>query len=196
MISSDLFDALTPFVSVLEQLGVEYHIGGSVASSAYGVARTTLDVDLVAKIRIEQVAPLVEALEESYYIDLYAVEDAIRRHSSFNVIHLPTMIKLDVFIPKGNAFDRLAFERAQERTFGAEVQTRSFLLASSEDVILRKLEWYDAGGRASERQWNDVLGVLKVQGSLLDLNYMGKWAINLGLSDLLNQALEEAGLAN
>src|SRR3954470_15453589 len=96
----DILAATTPIVEVLEQLTVSYYIGGSVGSSVHGLPRLTIDVDLVADLRIEHVRPLVKLLEESYYIDADAVRDAIRRKSSFNAIHLDTMLKVDVFIPK------------------------------------------------------------------------------------------------
>jgi hypothetical protein len=128
------------------------------------------------------------------------VASAIQHHSSFNLIHMPTMMKVDVFIPKGQAYDRLVFERAQEKAFdevsGAKASpARLFLLASPEDVILRKLQWFQMGGGISERQWNDVLGVLKVQSAVLDYEYMRNWASQLGLSDLLERAIKEAGLS-
>jgi len=187
MIEQDIIAALGPVVEVLEQLGIAYHVGGSVASSAHGIARTTLGVDLVADLQLEHVQPFVEALRTAYYVDAAMVEDAIRRQASFNLIHLPTMIKVDVFIPKGQAFDRAAFRRARQETLAEEDanNARPFYVASPEDVILRKLEWYKAGGGVSERQWQDVLGVLKVQAEALDHAYLKRWAKRLGLDELL-----------
>ena len=98
--------AITPLVEAFEQLGVSYHIGGSVASSVYGILRATLDADLVANLHLEQARPLVKWLEAEYYIDEDMVRDAIKRRSSFNVIHLDTMLKVDVFVPKSRLFDQ------------------------------------------------------------------------------------------
>lgn len=193
MTSTDILDALTPVVEALEHLGVQYHIGGSIASSYYGAGRSTLDVDLVADLTSRHVLAFVAHLSGDYYADAAMVTDAIQRRSSFNVIHLATMMKIDVFILKEGTFDRIAFSRVQEDTLSSEPGAKLFTLASPEDVVLRKLEWYKAGGEVSERQWNDVLGVLKVQGAVLDLDYMGHWAGELGVEELLERAWQEAG---
>ncbi len=184
--------AISPIVEALEQLGVSYHIGGSVASSVYGILRATIDADLVANLQLEQVRPLVKRLEAEYYIDEDMVRDAIKRRSSFNVIHLDTMLKVDVFIPKSRLFDQEELRRVQQEVLLEG--TRPFNVASPEGTILNKLEWYRMGGEVSDRQWNDILGVLKVQGTHLDMNYLQKWAANLNVTDLLERALVDAGL--
>jgi hypothetical protein len=186
--------ALKPVVQVLQSLGVAYHVGGSVASSIYGVARSTLDVDVVADLDLEHVEPLVEELQAAFYVDGAMIEDAIRRRSWFNVVHLPTMTQVDVYIPGEGPFDRLGLERAREDTLVDEAGADLYFVASPEDVVLRKLEWYRAGGEVSERQWGDVVGVLKVMGDGLDWLYLREWAGRLGVSDLLKRAMGEAGI--
>jgi hypothetical protein len=194
MDAADVLDAMTPVVEALERLGVAYRISGSLASSAYGVARSTADVDLVADLRAEQVPQLAQALQGAYYLDEPAALDAIRRRSSFNLIHLGTMLKVDVFLPQGRPFDAEAARRTRQERIGEAPDARSFALTSPEDTILTKLERYRAGGETSERQWLDVQGVLKVQGPALDLAYLRRWAAALGIADLLDRALLDAGL--
>ena len=188
----DILITLEPLVEALEELGVPYHIGGSVASSLYGLPRLTIDVDIIADLRLEQVRPLVLRLQTDYYIDEDMIRDAIRRRSSFNVIHLDTMLKVDVYIPKSRSFDQEELRRVQQEVLleGA----RPFNVASPEGTILNKLEWYRMGGEVSDRQWNDILGVLKVQGTHLDMAYLQRWAANLKVTDLLERALVDAGL--
>jgi len=183
--------AISPIIEALEQLGVSYHIGGSVASSVYGILRATIDADLVADLRVEHVRPLVMQLKTDYYIDEDMIRDAIKRRSSFNVIHLDTMLKVDVFIPKSRLFDQEELRRSQQEVLLEG--TRPFSVASPEGTILNKLEWYRMGGEVSDRQWNDILGVLKVQGTDLDMIYLQKWAANLNVTDLLERALIDAG---
>ncbi len=191
----ELLDVMAPIVAVFEQLGILYHIGGSVASSVYGIPRATLDIDLVADIRPEQVRPFVKLLETSYDVDEDAVREPLRYQSSFNLLHLDTMIKVDVFIPKASAFDRQVFLRKRQDTLDPTDQARLFYLASAEDMVLKKLLWYKAGGMVSDQQWKDVLGILKVQATALDLPYLNQWAGQLVIGDLLARALVEAGLA-
>ncbi len=197
----DMLLALGPVVAELERLGVAYFIGGSLASSTYGVARATLDADLVAELGATQVGALVAALQATYYLDEPAIREAVRRRASFNLIHLATMIKVDVFITKGRPFDIEALQRRRQESLddtveaapGAADAPRRYAIASPEDVILAKLEWYRLGGETSERQWGDILGVLKVQGDALDVAYLRQWADTLTVADLLQRALVEAG---
>jgi len=188
-----IFDAITPIVEALEHLGVNYHIGGSVASSIYGIIRATIDADLVANLELKHVRPLVKLLEADYYIDEDSVRDAVKRRGSFNAIYLDTMLKVDVFIPKSRLFDQEELRRIQLQPLIEGY--RPFYVASPEGTILNKLEWYRMGGEVSDRQWNDILGVLKVQGTNLDMAYLQRWAVALKVSDLLERALVDAGLA-
>jgi hypothetical protein len=194
MKNPDIVAAAEPVVKAFEKLEVPYFIGGSVASSAYGVARATLDVDIVSDLKPEHVHPLVEMLESDYYIDEKMILDAIHRSSSFNLMHLETMLKVDVFVVKDRPYYREAFKRKRKDSLDEEQGAAEFYLASSEDIILSKLEWFRMGGNVSERQRDDVLGVLKVQGDSLDVKYLRYWAAELGIADLLEQAFRDAGI--
>jgi len=188
MIVPDLWQALHPVVAAFRELGVDYFIGGSVASSAYGIARSTLDIDVVADLRESQVDPLVERLQNGYYIDAGMIRRALAAHASFNVIHLATMMKVDVFILKQTAYDQTAFRRRRADSL-VEEASAVLSFAAPEDVVLHKLGWYRLGGEVSDRQWADILGVLEVQRETLDMEYIGSWAERLGVSDLLQRAL-------
>lgn len=190
----EIQDALNPVIDAFEALGIVYYIGGSVGSSAYGIPRTTVDVDLVAILKAAQINPLYKLLQEAYYIDPGMVEQAIQRQSSFNIVHLPTMIKVDVFVVKSRPFDQAAFRRIRRERLEDSMGGREYSLASPEDIILNKLEWYRQGGEVSERQWTDVLGVLKVQSKSLDRAYLLRWAAQLGVADLLKRSLADAGM--
>ncbi|HUT31451.1 MAG TPA: hypothetical protein VMX13_16775 [Sedimentisphaerales bacterium] len=189
----DIIVALDMVIECFERLGIAYYIGGSVASSAYGIARATMDVDLVANVQTHQANDLLRALEKDYYIDADMIRDAIHRRTSFNLIHLETMLKIDVFIVKDRPYDSQAFARRRPDTLDEE-SSRKLYLSSPEDIILNKLQWYHGGGRVSEQQWKDVLGVLKIQGDKLDLKYLKYWASRLNLSDLLNRSFDDAGM--
>ena len=192
MAENEVVAALTPGVEALTSLGVAYRVGGSVASSALGVPRSTLDADVVCDITEPLVEPLVTRLQTAYYVDADMIRDAIRRRSSFNVIHLATMMKVNVFVKKGDAFSRTSFERVVRRPLEEGPAAKTFDLTTAEDIVLRKLEWYALGGRVSERHWKDAVGVLAVQRDAVDDEYLEKWAKALGVDDLLVQAREEA----
>jgi hypothetical protein len=120
------------------------------------------------------------------------VRDAMQRRSSCNLIHRTTGFKVDLFLRRDRAFSRAEMERARTVELAPGVNMR---VASAEDCVLSKLEWYEKGGQVSDRQWRDVLGVIKEQGASLDLNHLQDWAQKLGLVELLARALREAGIA-
>jgi hypothetical protein len=184
--------ALAPVVKVLQDVGVRHFVGGSLASSAHGMARASLDVDLIAELDGHHAPVLAEGLHEACYLDVSRIESAIRSRRSFNLIHLATMFKIDVFVAKGRPFDSMALQRATPETLGDEPDAPVVPVATAEDIVLAKLESFEAGGRASERQWTDVVGVLKLRQSDLDQAYLRQWAVALGVDALLEQALAEA----
>lgn len=195
MIDPELLAALAPIAERFEEMGISYQIGGSVASSAVGLPRSTLDIDLVAAIRVDQAQAFTEGLERTYYVDAEMIRDAVRRRSSFNLVHLSSMLKLDVFVPKAEPFAVEAFRRRLEIRLGGGPDSRTYPISTAEDVVLHKLDWYRLGGHVSERQWGDVLGVLRVQHGSIDLAYLRRWASELDLLDLLEQALRESSAA-
>jgi hypothetical protein len=190
---SDLLAALTPVIDALDALGVPYYVGGSVASSAHGVPRASIDADVVADLDAQRVAPFVARLRDLYYVDLDRARAAVAARRCFNVIHPASMFKVDVFVAKARAFDREALRRAVPETLDDAPGAHTFRVASPEDTVLAKLEWFRAGGEVSDRQWADIVGVLKMLWSELDHDYLRHWAAALAVDDLLGRACEEAG---
>ncbi len=178
--------------AVLERLGIPYLISGSLASTLYGMIRTTQDSDIIAEMRPAHIQSFVAALQNEFFLDEEMIAESIQRNSSFNIIHRDTMFKVDVFIPRPRPFHQSQLARAQRQTFSLESEM-SANFASAEDTILSKLEWYRMGSDVSDRQWRDILGVLKTRSGELDLDYLHKWAKELKVSDLLERALKQAG---
>ena len=191
MTESDLVAALLPVCRALETLRVRYYLGGSLASSAHGVARASLGADIVAELAPEHVDAFISQLAATYYIPFDRVRVATAERRFFNLIHLPTMLKNDVFVSPGRPFDRQAAGRARPQALGEGPDAPRVPIASPEDTVLAKLEWFRRSGEISERPWWDIIGVLKVVAAL-DRQYLQRWALSLGVADLLERALNEA----
>ncbi len=179
--------------ALLDELGIPYVLGGSVASSLVGEPRATMDVDLAVELATPQAERLVAALGSGWYVSRDAALDAVRRHASFNLVHLETMQKVDLFVLGHGLLDRR--QLAGRRRVVVDVERGDELwVGSPEDQVLRKLWWYRLGGEVSERQWRDVVAMLTVQGERLDLDDLSGAARALDLAELLARARQDAGL--
>ena len=187
MISEPLYVALQ-MAEIFENLDISYLVGGSIASSIYGEPRATQDIDMVAELKSHHIQALIASTKDAFYIEEEDVIHAVSQHSSFNVIHLETMIKVDIFVLGSEAIDLEEMRRRRPQTI-ADTQ---LVVATPEDIVLQKLIWYQKGGEVSDRQWRDVAGILKVQGDRLDWEYLKRWAESLNLSELLQRAKEES----
>lgn len=179
------------FTSVLEELGVHHLVGGSLASSVHGEPRSTNDVDVLADFREEHVAPFLGAVKREYHVSETAIREAIRLERSFNAIHVSGALKVDVFIAGSDPFDRERLER-RERLQVRDDPPASLFIDTAEHSLLRKLEWYRRGGEVSDRQWRDVVSILRAQRGRLDAGRLDRWARMLGVSDLLERAVRGA----
>jgi hypothetical protein len=182
---------LAQLARTLDRCRIEYVVVGSWASSTRGMYRTTNDIDILAEINPSQVKPLVTRLEKDFYIDEQAVQRAISRHGSFNILHFESVFKFDIFVARDDEFVRQQLARRTLEKTGPDSNEYVYV-ASAEDTILAKLEWFNRGGRVSTVQWKDVAGLIGTQGPRLDLVYLRDWAHHLGVGELLEEALDEA----
>jgi hypothetical protein len=185
----DVVDVALLVTGALERCGVAYFLGGSLASSFQGEPRATNDIDLVVDLSEAEVAPLVAALGADFDVDEAALCRAARDRGSWNIIYVPAVTKIDLFVRGTEPFDESEFRRRQR----VEVRPgRTLFVKSAEDTVLRKLLWYRAGGSVSDRQWRDVVEVLRQSRAVLDDAYLDAWAGRLDIAALLLRARGEA----
>lgn len=183
-------EVLIDVTRVLEALQIQYVVVGSFASSARGVRRATIDADIVAELTLDHVKAIVDKLSEDYYVDDQAVRRAIVTERAFNAIHLESMFKVDVHISRDSFTNKEMERRLPEKILPAS--DTIVYIATAEDTVVAKLHWFRKGKEVSEKQWSDVLGIIKVQQDRLDYAYMRDWSEELGVRDLLDRAIGEA----
>ena len=182
---------LKQLIDVLDDLKIHYAIGGSIASSVYGKVRFTQDADITVVPFANKAEQFFDVLKKDFYISKDAMYQAISHRRSFNVIHLASAFKIDIFVQKDDGFHRQLFLRRRKVRLDESVD-HLFDIVSAEDIILLKLQWYQSSGCTSDRQWSDVLGVLAVQAELLDMKYLRNCSKTLGLRDVLEKAIGRA----
>jgi hypothetical protein len=188
-----VFAAVLPLTAALEMLSIPYAITGSLASGLHGEVRYTQDADVIVDLRRVGVEPLLQALQPEYYVPVAFAREAVAANSSFNVIHLASHYKVDLY-PAGRR--RIDEDLIGRRVFACHPAEpgRELAFVSAEVIVLAKLDWYQRGAGASDQQWRDVKGVLKVQARRLDIAYLRRRASELGIDGLLERALAESGL--
>ena len=185
------FDVTHQVTQFLESEGIEYFVGGSLASTTYGEPRFTQDVDIIVRLTEEKVGRLADRFQSDYYLSRPALMEAIRRRGSANLIHLETNFKVDLILSRERPFEHSRFKRKVRK----HADGKAFWFCTAEDIVLVKLEWYKKSGEVLERQLRDVQTVLMVQDPV-DLDYLHRWADELGLSELLAVSLRDAGIVD
>ena len=192
MVDPRLLSVIRPVISVFERLEIPYYLGGSVAAIIYGLPRTTLDADLSASLVESHVPQLVTAWESEFYVSGPMIREAIQRQSCFNLIHLRTVYKVDIFCSHAQAFQQSVLSRRRRDSLVSGDDELLIDVASPEDLVLHKLVWYRKGNETSERQWLDILTVLKLQADAIDADYIAEWAETLNVLDLWERIQDDA----
>lgn len=176
--------------AALDNLRIPYLIGGSIASGIHGIGRTTFDIDMVARISPRQTEQLAAALGKEWYVDTESARTGIPLGRSFNIIHIKSGDKFDIF-PATTGFHQSQLRRAVRTPVAISGEPVECPVATAEDILVAKLQWYQSGGEVSERQWHDILGILSLNPDL-DLEYLQLWATELGVAHLLDRAVSES----
>jgi hypothetical protein len=184
-------DLLTHLAAIFDEMGIDYVVGGSIASSLLAEPRTTNDVDLAVSIDADVGARLLERVADDFYVPFDAAHEAIRARTSFNLLDLSSALKADIFVLGTGLLDRRQLERRISISMPGD--SGAIWVTAPEDQVLRKLDWFLRGGETSDRQWSDVLGILRVNAATLDGDDLRSAADEIGLADLLDRAIHEAG---
>jgi hypothetical protein len=174
----------------IEATGGAYFVGGSLASSLQGEPRATNDIDIVLDLPIGRIGQLVAQLGADFEVDTDMLRDALLHGRSCNIFFLPEVMKIDLFGVGSGPYDQQEFER--RRRVPVDASGGTLVLKSPEDTVLRKLLWHREGGGVSDRQWRDLVEVLRVSGAGMDFDYLSSWARRLALTEAFDRALVES----
>jgi hypothetical protein len=182
-------DLVVEVAALLEELAVPYALGGSLASSLIGEPRSTMDIDIAVSLDPSIGEVLLRRVGAEFYVPVTSARAAIRAKSSFNLVDTEHSLKVDLFVLGDSLLDRRQLERRVEIDLaGGQVR---IWVTSAEDQVLRKLDWYRRSG-GSERQWRDVVGILRVSSESIDHGDLHSTAEELGLGSLLGEAWRQA----
>ena len=179
---------LVNIARILERLNIPYIITGGIAVLVWGRPRFTADIDIVAELKMGDIAKLEEALRklsEAGYIDRQSIKKAILQEGEFNFVDGETGVKVDFWILKRNTFD---ISRLRRRV-AKKILSQKVYFSSPEDLILIKLQWFKKS--ESSRQLEDVESILKISGDKLDMKYLKDWARKLGVAETLEKLLSK-----
>lgn len=178
------------FGALLEGLGIRYALGGSVASSLLGEPRTTVDVDFAVKLDAKELEQILNLIGTEFHVPIESARAAVEARTSFNLINKATGIKIDIFVVGGDSLDRRQLDRRKSMLVRRDPRAELWV-TSAEDQILRKIAWYRDGGEVSDRQWRDIVGLLRTQRSNLDFDDLRSAATEFGLEALLQRAMND-----
>lgn len=185
-VGENAIDIALKVASALNSVGAEYFLGGSLASSLQGEPRATNDIDFVIALPLGRINALRDALGPDFEVDTDMLRDAILNARSANAFYLPVVTKIDFFGRGYEPFDEVEFSR--RRVMVVRENGASLVIKSAEDTVLRKLLWFREGGSISEKQWRDIVSVLRISQTSIDDAYLDSWAARLDLTELLTQA--------
>jgi hypothetical protein len=190
-----MLQAAVDAAALFERLGVRYVLSGGVATIVYGEPRSTLDVDFAVHMDAEQARRLLALAGDDFLVSPDSAAEAARSSSMFTMVHTASFVKIDVHVVPRSGIYKEEIERGRWQRLGPD-HPDDIRIVTPEDLVLQKLRWYLEAGGVSEKQWRDVLGILKARGHSLDFEYVRKWAPVLGISGVLDRAVVAAGISD
>lgn len=183
-----MLEIVLDVASRLEKAGVEYAIGGSLASSTWGQMRQTNDADIAVKLGMDQADLFLAHFHAPYLISQSDLVNALNQNDEFRsvqLLHVDEAFKIDLFLLTDSEYDNTEIRRVRIVPIDG---TRSLRFCSAEDIVIAKLRWFALGNRVSDRQWNDIVQVFNIQDRQLDYSYLRRWCNHFAVLDLLEEA--------
>lgn len=180
----DQGDLLKNISSFLDKHHIPYMLTGALSVVYYGRPRASHDIDFVVEIHkseVNKVIHVLQNLSNEYSVQPDAVKEAIETKGVFNIIYLPTFLKLDFWLLTDDSFDKERFKRKQRVKLLGQMMT----ISSPEDTIIQKLRWYKEAN--IEKHLVDAAFVYKIQKKNLDQKYLDKWITKLKLTKYFNE---------
>ena len=175
-------------IQILENIGIQYMVTGSVVSSLQGEPRSTHDTDIIISLHEPDIKKLVKVLPQTdFYLDESSILESISTIGMFNLIDVKEGSKIDFWVLTDEPFDRSRFSRRHTEEF----MGIKMWVSSPEDTILAKLRWAKLSG-GSEKQFIDALRVYEVQFEKLDMDYLEIWVKKLGVEPSWQRLKSEA----
>jgi len=190
-----MFQAVVDAAALFERLGIQYVLSGGVATIVYGEPRSTLDVDFAVHMGLDPARRLPILAQDGFLVAPDAALEAALTSTMFTMVHVASFMKIDVHVVPRSGIHKAEIERGRWQRLGPGYPDEIRII-TPEDLVLQKLRWYLDADCVSEKQWRDVLGLLKTRGHALDLAYMRDWARSLEVLELLERARVSAGVAS
>ena len=193
----DLLTVMLPVLQAFDELNLFWYLGGSIVSSLHGMQQMAHDIDLVVNLHSQNLPSLLPLLKQHYVLDDDALQEAVAQHTACSLIHLDTLMKVDLIMTKQGAFDTALQSRIT--SYSLDERSPSLRLASAVEMILVKLHRYSqdllsrTDGMRDDAEWNDIVGMLKIQVPPFERDFLEEWARNLKIAEMLRQALVDAG---
>jgi hypothetical protein len=193
----DLLTVMLPARQAFDEQNLFWYLGGSIASSLHGMQQMAQDIDLVVNLHLQNLPSLLPLLKQHYAFDDDAFQEAIFQRTACSLIHLDTLMKVDLIMAKQGAFETALHPRIA--SYSLDERSPSLRLASAVEMILVKLRRYSqdllsrTDGMRDDAEWNDIVGMLKIQEPTLERDFLEEWARNLKIVEMLRQALVDAG---
>jgi hypothetical protein len=194
----DLMEHMHPALEILENAGIPAYLGGSIASSLHGMQQLAQDIDIVVKQPPQALSTLLSKFKSFYIFNENATQKAFLQGTSFSLFHQSSLIKVDLIFQKATAFDQAMHPLVNHVVI--DERYPPLRIASATEMILFKLQRYvhdkqtRQDGMEDDAEWNDILGMLKVQGHTLDLNFLETWSRTLNIGVAWQHIGVDAGL--